>query len=436
MAGLWRGVSKVARDDPSTFLAAWLVTDVLVQFLLAVFPDWTLPGGRSGPLIVALLGWAVSLVLWARTRGTALAPGLLRWFLSSLLALWAFVTVLANVRGEPAGINALLAPILLLMLFIKPPTGRSALRAADAFAWAVVAAALVSLGLEVVHLIPSWYEVGVDWEAIRLADYRAPLQVIALPSGERAAYWVPLVDVLGLDGRWAGPFVHPNIAGPVGVFLLVYGVTRTGVRRVAFAGVGALMLLLTASRSSWGAALAGLGVVAAVWWLRRPSRLRAGWRALLVALPAMLFVFVAIALNPGLTGRSEVWPVFADLSRQAPLLGVGKQGITDAIADGSLPSWATHAHNVAFDALVRYGILGCALVLLVLVIATTMGVQAARAGRGAAGIAIVTALVVGGLADTTIQWGFWVNTTYALILAALISASLPQRPASDPTPVP
>ena len=150
----------------------------------------------------------------------------------------------------------------------------------------------------------------------------------------------------------------------------------------------------------------------------------------------MLFVFVAIALNPGLTGRSEVWPVFADLSRQAPLLGVGKQGITDAIADGSLPSWATHAHNVAFDALVRYGILGCALVLLVLVIATTMGVQAARAGRGAAGIAIVTALVVGGLADTTIQWGFWVNTTYALILAALISASLPQRPASDPTPVP
>jgi O-antigen ligase len=115
---------------------------------------------------------------------------------------------------------------------------------------------------------------------------------------------------------------------------------------------------------------------------------------------------------------------------------VGQQGVSDAIASEALPMWATHAHNVPFDALVRYGVLGFALVVLVLGIAAVLGVQAARSGRGAAGIAIVTALVVGGLADTTIQWAFWVNTTYALILAALISASWPQQPASDPTQVP
>ena len=436
MAGRWRGVIKVARDDPAAFLAVWLVTDVAAQFVLAVLPDAAVLGGPSLGLVIALAGWVISLVLWIRTRGPGPATGLLRAFLVALLLLWAFVTVLGNVRGESAGINSLMAPVLLLMLLAKPPTGTRAVRAADAFAWALVVAALVSLVLEVAHVIPSWYEVGVDWDALRLADYRAPLQAIALESGEKANYWVPLASLLGLDGRWAGAFVHPNIAGPVGVFLLVFGVTRTRARRVFFGGTGALMLVLTSSRSSWGAALAGLGVAAAVWWLRRPSRLSAGWRAVIVALPAMGFVVVAVALNPGLTGRSEVWPVFADLWRQAPFLGVGNQGISDAIAAGDLPMWATHAHNVPFDALVRYGVLGFALVVIVLGIATALGIAAARSGRGAAGIAIVTALVVGGLADTTIQWGFWVNTTYALILAALISASLPQRPASDPTPVP
>ena len=35
-------------------------------------------------------------------------------------------------------------------------------------------------------------------------------------------------EPLGLDGRWAGPFAHPNMAGPVGGFLIVVGLCRRG----------------------------------------------------------------------------------------------------------------------------------------------------------------------------------------------------------------
>jgi hypothetical protein len=412
-----RGVTKVTRDEPALYLGCWLVTDVLAQFLVWMLPDWTVLGGRSGTLVVVLIGWTVSVVLWARTRGTTMATGSLRAFLVTVLLLWGYVVVLMNLRHEDLGVNALLTPVLLLMLIAKPPTSISALRATDAFAWALVAVSAASLALERFGISPSWYDTaGFD------------------DSTDRLNYWLPLVDIFGIDGRWAGPFSHPNIAGPVGAFLLVYGVTRPGARRIVFAVSGGLILLLTSSRTSQGAALMGLVTLAMVWWLRRPSRLAAGWRALIVALPAVLFFGIVLKVNPNLTGRSEVWPTMVDLWRGSPVFGIGGAGFEDAIAAGTLPDWAHHGHNVPLDGLVRYGLIGGVLVLLVLVLAAVISFLGARAGGYAVGIALFVAILVGGMGDTIVHWEFPTNATYVLILAVLISVRPPA--AAEPVPTP
>ena len=83
---------------------------------------------------------------------------------------------------------------------------------ADVFAWAVVGFSAFTLALESAGVIPYW----------NLGD---PAAMIA---NERAAYFLPLADVFGIEGRWSGPFAHPNLAGPAGGFLLILGATRRG----------------------------------------------------------------------------------------------------------------------------------------------------------------------------------------------------------------
>jgi hypothetical protein len=89
---------------------------------------------------------------------------------------------------------------------------------------------------------------------------------------------------------------------------------------------------------------------------------------------------------------------------------------------------------VPLDGLVRYGLIGGALVLLVLVLAAVISFRGARAGGYAVGIALFVAILVGGMGDTIVHWEFPTNATYVLILAVLISVRPPA--AAEPVPTP
>lgn len=418
------------RPRPGAYLFVLLAGAVVLLLLLQLLPGWTV-GSVPGVAFVVLGYVVVAVVAWWREPATGRATGALSWFVLAYLVLWIFLMVLVILRLETVAVTAVIAPLVLGLVWLKPPTRATAVWVTDALAIVVLAVATVSLAAQVLGWVGSWY--GPNG--------------VALALDESSRYWIPLAGPLGLDGRWAGPFVHPNLAGPVGAILLVYGATRRGWRCALFVVAGVLVLLLASSRTATVAAGAGLLTVVAAWWVERPGRIPRSLRATVVAVPAVVMAVLLVIANPGLTGRTTVWPVMADLWREHPVLGIGDAGYAEAIRTGALLSWADHAHNVFFDALVRTGVVGLGLVVLVVGLALVITARGVGYARGA-GIAVVVTLIVGSLADTILHWRYVEVTSAALLLAVLMSADDSARvspseqrqtaptPPRDPAPAP
>lgn len=401
---------------PGTYLGVLLSGSVLLPLVLQLWPRVVIgPVPGAGVVMIAFLAGAI--IIWLREPRLGRSARGVSAFLLALLALWLYLLVLLLIRPEEVSIPAILPPLLLTMLWLRPLTRVSATWAADLFASVTIVVLAVSLSAEVVGLVGSWY--GPNADLARL---------------DQGAYWVPLAGPLGLDGRWAGPFVHPNLLGPVGAFLLVFGLARRGWRRVVFGVAGALVLLLAGSRTSFMGALGGVLALTACWWLARPTRLPGWLRVWIVLVPLTAAAAALFLVNPGLTGRTSVWPTMIDMWRDSPVTGVGDAGFADAIADGALPGWATHGHNVLLDAVVRTGLLGLALVVAVLGIALIVTLRGARHGHGV-GLGIVVMLLVSSMTDTTLFWRYLTVPVAALVLAVLMSARNPvPRPTSAPHP--
>jgi O-antigen ligase len=406
------GPARALMRGSSAYLSVLFASTVLAIVLADVAPDGMV-GPVAGIALVVLAGLVAAIVLWARTPSDGPLDGLTAWFVLAWLVLWLFLLTLTVVRVEEVSILAVVLPVVLVLVWRKPPSPVAALAAGDVLAGCATVAVVLTLALEMAGVVGSWY--GPDGAALAAED--------------RSTYWLPLADLLGLDGRWAGPFVHPNLAGPVGAFLLVFGLTRRGLRRVVFAAVGVLVLLLTSSRTSQLSAVVGIVVIVAVWWLTRPSGLGRPARVFLLAAPLVAFVAALVIVNPTLTGRTSVWPVMTQLWEGAPVLGIGDQGFADAIEAGLLPPWAHHGHNIVFDALVRTGVVGVAFVLVVLALALVITTGAARRGQ-AVGLALVATLIVGGMADTTLHWRF-----LTVPMAVLLVAVLASRPSETVTQI-
>jgi O-antigen ligase len=400
-------------DSPRrwAFLAVLLVGTLVVDFLLYAVPDWTLPNGVQGVAPVFMVVVAAGVIMWVRAPSSAPAPRVVAAALICWLVIWLVWVGEGVLRGDAPAVNAVMVPVALLLVLGKPPTGAAALRAGDALGLAVVLGAVLALVLEVTGVVPSWYRDA----PVGMADY------------DRATYWLPLADLLGLDGRWAGPFDNPNLAGPAGALLLVYGVGRRGWVRWLFSVTGVAMLLLTSSRTSLIAAAAGVAVLAATWWLRHPGRLPRSWRVALLALPPVLLIVTVVRANPGLTGRTTVWPTMVELWQQSPWVGIGQTGFDAAIEAGTLPPWAHHAHNVWFDSLVRLGVVGAILVTALAVIALLATALPLARGGSPAGVALIATLAVGSLTDTNLHWPYLTVPAAFLLVALLIAQPDPPR---------
>jgi O-Antigen ligase len=426
--------SRIWRS-PAGYLSVMLVGSLLTDITLLVARESRVFGLPAVALV--MLGClALAAVLWWRCPRAPTTSPALGSFLAVFGVTWIYMLTLSVIRAESVAVPAIAMAVLLAMLWLKPPSRIAASEASDVFAWVLVGGTLVTLALEVLGIVPSWYTTFANLD---------------LAAADRDTYWLPLADLLGLDGRWAGPFVHPNFAGPVGAFLVVFGATRRGARRLVFMSVGILVILLAGSRSAAIAALAGLVVLVMARWLVRPSRVPRVVRAVLVSAPLVLAAVYVFVRNPGLTGRTSVWPDMVTLWQKAPVLGIGDQGFAEAIDSGALPIWAHHAHDVLLDALVRTGVVGFALVLALMTLATVITARAARSGSFV-GIAIVGMLLVGGLADTILHWRYLTVPSTALLLAVLIAAGATsdeaetrvepgeprpaQVPGSDPVPDP
>lgn len=405
------------RTSAAPYLSALLVVPVVYYSGLAVVADAAV-GPVPWTLLLLLATAVVAVVCWVRFRAQAEWDGLLRaWFIIGLI-LWTYVLVAGDLRGASTAGAAAVVPLTLVLVLLKRPGRSDAWAAADALAWTVVGTSVVVLLLEALGLIPSWY----------FADGVVQSDLLAF---DRDTHWLPVNDVLGLDARWGGPLRHPNITGLAGAVLAVYGFARPGARRASFVVTGVLILVLTDSRSSYAAAAMGLCLLAALPVWGRPYLRVSPARVVALVLGVVLGsrVIQNVAENPGLTGRTTVWPEFLSLWPQSPVLGVGEGAIAEAIASGQLPPWSFHGHNFAIDTLVRHGLVGLGLSVLFLGIAFAVTIRGVGRSTGV-GLAMLSALVLASFGELVFEWRYPSAAFSALVVAVLL-ASAPDEPVPD-----
>ena len=412
--------------------AGYVVAILGTEVLVAVLGTLSLPGSPGGnmlQLIAYPLGLLLGIVLWLRAPSTRPAGGFLRAFLVLALSMWVLEAGRLAIAGRPVSPVWVTLIVLLLLIWVKPPDGAAGQRIVDAMAVIMVSAVVVTLVLESAGAALSWYQLYPPFDDFIESD--------------NAGYWLPLAEPLGLDGRWAGPFPHPNMAGPVGGFLIVVGLCRRGWLQWVAIIAGVLVLVLTNSRTSTIAALVGAVVVLVAAAFRNWPR---SWpsRAALLGTPAViagLLLETAAYTTPAgavtstgvsleqfssLSGRTSIWPVYLRIWQESPWYGVPEGRIANALQSGELPGWAITAHNLPLDTLVRFGILGGLLVAVALGVAAVMAWRAAAGGR-IVGLGTLAVIFTSGLAETLVFWRILAASTILLFLAVL--ASIPDSAA-------
>ena len=353
----------------TSFLTAILVAPLAYQVAILMFPTSSLAGIPVPVLLLlGILVWMIA--AWAKCPPSGRWGALATTFFVLGLALWAYTAIGGAIQGATLVGATIAVPVALLLLLLRRPDEYSIWRASDAFAWAFVGACPSS------SFSRSWAWCPPGTRCTRSTSW-------TWPPWTGPTTGSPFTDLLGLDGRWGGPLRHPNPTGGVAAVLLVYGFMRPPVKNLVFSGTGVLVLLLTCSRSAYAAAALGLVVIAVLpgwrvqpWW--RPTARRIVALGIGVALG--LRVVWWVQADPGLMGRGQMWPDFLSLWPQSRVFGVGEAAIIRAVEAGDLPPWATHGHNLYIDTLVRYGIVGVAVTVVLLGVVTVLAFGRLRRG--------------------------------------------------------
>ncbi len=418
---LKRSMSQ-ATVDPTAYVAVLALGYACALLAGQIWTDVEVLPGLTPSEIVVWLSVVTGLLLWLRCRVWS-RSALVRAFLGVVLVLWVLTMTLELVRGPVPERASLSLGLALALMIAKPPGPEAALRAMTVLAWAICGLAAASIALEAL---------GVAWAWSSTAD------AFGLGDFERDSYWLPISDVLGIHGRWAGPFLHPNRAGPVAAVLLVFGLRRAGTSGWVFALTGLVMLALTASRASEIAALAGVVTMIVAQLFLRERRQEAFPRGLaaLVFAGVVVLLMAPVVLPPGSgtavgpraylasaasgMGRTTIWPEYVRLGEQSPWTGIGAGGIFDAIAKGALPAWAIHAHNTFLDVAARHGVVALLLLIGLLTSALIVTVGSCRRGLPL-GLALLAVVVVNSMGHTVMSFVFPEFPLWVLLLAVMMS---------------
>jgi O-antigen ligase len=224
------------------------------------------------------------------------------------------------------------------------------------------------------------------------------------------------MQVLGIDYRWEGPFGSVSDAGPMGAFIFVYGIFRTGIKRVIFLGGGLFILIFAFSFSSIFATLVAVGFI-----VSRHLSESFPTRKTFILVGIFSGVFVVISayiwfFNRNLNGRTQIWVQYISELPNHVFFGAGSQFMstrTDLLSHD-------HGHNLYVDTLLRYGTIGFVLFALVLLSLGYMSWISLKVGSNLPMvILIVFALCVVG--ESLVLWRYNGVLITWLIIAALIA---------------
>ena len=350
------------RTSPLPYLAAMISGVVLgrfVQYLWQyVWPQIPLIYGQAPEIYLKGFFALAAAILWLIYRGHRTRSRLLLWFFGVLAVSWVTFLALAFVHRDGITYDVVIYVPFLIALAFKTPSASEVISSLRFLGWMVAVILVGTRAAELVGLIPM-VDVGPS-----------------LLHFEVTNYWLPLSGSIGPEGRWPGPMGHNAMTGNAAAMLVVLAVALKTRDRWVFGVVGVIVLLITASRGSQMGAVVGVAVILLLG--DNPLTRRVGRKALIVAVAIAGLIGVAYVLvkNPNLTGRTTYWQLALDLWRQHPVIGAGSSGI----ADSPLYIAGKNAHNLVIDGAVKYGILGAALVVLILGLAGVITVKSGIRG--------------------------------------------------------
>ncbi len=344
--------------------------------------------GRPLSVLVGGVGASVTTLLWLKYRPTCTWTANFNLFFLFIGATWVSVTVLSFTQGSPFDVSLLGVPLVLVMIWAKPVPLGVVLRAIDLWAMSIV-------GLSVTYLVLQWAEFVVT---------SGPLGDPYLRRWEIVTPFGTIIE------RWAGPFGNVNFSGPLGAVILVYGITRSGiVRRVSVVG-GLLILVLSESRSAFGAAIVGVATLILI----RLTEVRGRHRILSTGLAAVtaLPLVGLFLLDTDLNGRLPIWADYLKAWWEQPILGLRNSGGIGGIG-----------HNVFIDTAYQFGLVGLIPMLCAFAVLSIMAARTLRYGPAYA-LPMVATLIVGFSMDRLIDLRYLTPQIIPLLIVALGASTL------------
>lgn len=393
------------RASGTIYLCILAVGIVLEQYANYLWFEEPILKGQAANIVVGFVSFGLALLAWLRLAPRASASGGLRMFLIAMTAAWAVHLLLYEVHADAYNYTSFLYVPILLMLWFKPPTLPEARTALIAFAWTTSAVLVLT----------------------RILETTGALAIKSQPQGvitfDEERYFLPLNDVLGISGRWPGPFGHNGDTAMMAAFLIVIAFAFWSRASWVFIIVGAFTFLITDGRASIGATAAGLLVIGMLTSKGPLSRIQRKWR--IVAGISLLVIggLYMFARPAGLTGRENIWPAFLDLWKTSPAIGVGGSGIS---VSGGITEQFGHAHSLYIDELARYGLVGFVVQFTALAIGIVIAARAAGLGSPGPLAILVTYFVTG----VTEPRNFWISpsvTGFLVILAVVTAAAAIQQ---------
>ena len=369
------------RSSASWYLGALSVGVVLERYVNYLWFETPVIFGQPANVLIGFVYFFAAAVIWAMLDRRPRAQAWLSAFLVTMSVAWAVHLLLYRYHGDAFNYTALLYVPILFLIWWKPPTRDEAWAAVSVLAWTV---SIVLVGTRLL-------------ESIGVLAVRN--QTDALIAFDTENYFLPLNPVLGIEGRWPGPFGHNGDTAMMGALLIVIAVARWRRSSWVFLTVGVLTLLVTSGRASIGAAAAGLLIVfmfreGSFLWLSRAVRIPIG----IIALASGAWVL--INRPAGMTGRNTIWPAFLELWQESPWIGVGGSGI----ATGN--EWTIqfqHAHNMYLNDLTREGLLGAGIQYAAVALGVVIAARVAWWGMPGA-LAVISTYLITGITEPRNPW--------------------------------
>ena len=369
------------RSSASWYLGVLAIGVVLERYINYLWFEIPVVFGQPANVLTSFVYFFAATAVWLLLEPRARARGWLSAFLVLMAVAWLIHLVLYRYHGDAFNYTALLYVPILFLIWWKPPTKDEAWTAISVFAWTVSIVLVSARALESVGLV-------------QIRNVNSGLDAL-----EAERYFLPLNTLLGIDGRWTGPFGHNGDTAMIGALLIVIAVARWSRSSWVFLFVGVTTLLVTSGRASIGAAAAGLLII----FMFRDGTLLSMTRLVRISIGILALAFGAwtlVSQPAGLSGRNTIWPAFFELWQGSPWIGVGGSGVDQG------NEWTIlfrHAHNMYLDDLTREGLLGAGVQYTAVALGVVIAARVAWWGQPGA-LAVISTYLVTGITEPRNPW--------------------------------